>query len=269
MKFQEKQIKIKGNVVSYIDEGNSGKLPLILIHGFPFNKRMWKNQISVFKDQYRTLAYDVRGHGNSDPGKEEYTIPLFAKDLFLFMDALQIDRAIIGGLSMGGYIALNAVLQQPERIAALILCDSQCGPDTDQVRKGRMDTIDSIRQKGLDDYASNSITKLFSKTSLTSKTEEVAFIKQTILDTKIETICDTLMALAERKETCSGLPLIRVPVLIMVGEEDQITPPEAAQKMHQLISGAQLHIINDAGHVSNLENEESFNSQLELFLRGI
>lgn len=269
MTFQEKQINIKGNKVSYIDEGNSEKLPLILIHGFPFDKWMWRNQISAFKDQYRTLAYDVRGHGNSDPGEEKYTISLFAKDLFLFMDALQIDRAVIGGLSMGGYIALNAVLQQPERIAALVLCDSQCGPDTDQVRKGRMDTIDSVRQKGLDDYASNSIKKLFSKTSLTSKTEEVAFIKQTILGTRVETICDTLMALAERKETCSGLPSIRVPVLIMVGEDDQVTPPEGAQKMHQLIPNAQLHLINEAGHVSNLENEESFNFQLQLFLQGI
>lgn len=269
MKFQEKQITIKGNTVSYIDEGDSEKLPLILIHGFPFNKWMWRNQIGAFKDQNRTLAYDVRGHGSSATGKEKYTIPLFAKDLFLFMDALQIERAIIGGLSMGGYIALNAVSLQPERIAALALCDSQCGPDTAQVKKGRMDTIDSIREKGLDDYSNNSIKKLFSTTSLTSKTEEVAFIKQTILDTRAETICDTLMALAERKETCSGLPLIRVPVLIMVGEEDQVTPPEAAHKMHQLISGAQLHIIKDAGHVSNLENEESFNSRLQLFLQGI
>src|SRR5690349_7803128 len=124
MKFKENQIEVKGNQVAYIDEGNSLGEPLIFIHGFPFNKLMWENQVEVFKAHTRVLAYDVRGFGNSAPGSEECTLEQFALDLFHFMDALEIKRAILCGLSMGGYIALNALEQQPERLSGLILADT-------------------------------------------------------------------------------------------------------------------------------------------------
>ena len=132
-----------------------------------------------------------------------------------------------------------------------------------------MDTIASIEKKGLTDYAGESIKKLFSETSLATKTEEVSFIEYTILDTSKEAICNTLMALANRKETCSTLYLIEVPVLIIVGKEDQITTPEVAKKMHELIPQSMLQVIDHAGHLSNLENPESFNLYLRTFLKRV
>jgi len=269
MKFEQKHIQINDTAISYIDEGKDKGAPLIFIHGFPFNKLMWESQIDEFKKDYRVLAYDVRGHGNSETGMHEISINQFAKDLFLFMDALKIEKAIIGGLSMGGYIALNAIQQQPSRITALMLYNTQCLADSEEAKKKRMDTIKSIQEKGVAEYARNSVKKLFSKTSFENKKEEVAFIENTILDTSKESICSTLTALAERAETCSTLYLIDIPVLIMAGEEDQVISSETVQKMHDLFPSSVFHIVSHAGHLSNLENPESFNMHVKEFLKSV
>lgn len=269
MKYQEKKIQVEGNTVSFIDEGKPGGTPLIFIHGFPFDKWMWENQFDFFKEQYRVIAYDVRGHGNTSAGTDKFTMDKFVEDLFRFMDTLQIKKANICGLSMGGYIALNAIMKDRERIASLVLCDTQCSADSEEGIKKRMDTVASIREKGLVDYTKDSIMKLFSETSLVGNQEAVRFIEQTILHTSVATICNTLLALAGRKETCSSLHLIDIPVFIMVGEADQITPLAAAQKMQEGIPGSILQVIERAGHVSNLENPESFNRHLKKFLISI
>src|SRR6478735_4801063 len=213
LKFEEKDILIDGINVSYIDEGELENTVVIFIHGFPFNKWTWESQINALKEKYRVIAYDVRGHGKSIADTSEVSISQLADDLFLFMDALAIESAIICGLSMGGYIALNAVLAQPARIMALILCDTQCGADSDPVKKRRMDTIAVIQKKGLALYATDSIQKLFSGNSLVQMKAEVSLIKRMILQTPIPTIVNTLKALADRKETCSELSRINIPVM--------------------------------------------------------
>jgi 3-oxoadipate enol-lactonase len=269
MKFTEKKINAGKITTSYYDEGEHDAPCIIFIHGFPFNKAMWENQVNELKDQYRAIAYDVRGHGSSESGTQLFSMHQFAADLFSFMDALNIKRAVVCGLSMGGYIALNALQQQPDRIAALILADTQCAADSEEGRKKRMETIDAIRKNGLFEYASNSIKKLFTEWSLTSKKDEVRFIEQTILRTDAETICNTLQALADRKETCTVLPQVTIPVLILVGQDDQITPPEAAQKMHNLVTQSTLKEIDQAGHLTNLENPERFNQHIKSFLSSL
>lgn len=211
----------------------------------------------------------VRGHGNTGSGAGDFSIYQFAEDLFYFMDALQLQQAYICGLSMGGYVALTAMQQQPARITALILCDTQCDADSEEGKKKRMEVITFIRKNGLSEYTSNSLKKLFSETSLAHKKEEVRFIEQSILKTPAETICSTLLALAGRNETCSSLHAIKIPVLILVGKEDQLTPPKAAKKIHAQIPGAKLVVIEQAGHLTNLENPEHFNLHLRKFLSAL
>jgi 3-oxoadipate enol-lactonase len=269
MKFTEKKIWAGDVNVCYVDEGKREGVPLIFIHGFPFNRSMWEEQLNLLGKEHRVIAYDVRGHGGSNPGTQEFSVQLFTDDLFHFMDALKIERAILCGLSMGGYIALNAIHQQPSRIASLILCDTQCFADTDEAKEKRMKAIEHIREHGLKQYAKDSVDKLFSKTSLNTKKETVSYIQEIILSTPVETICNTLMALAGRKETCTGASLIRVPVLILVGEEDQVTPPETARKLQEFIPGASLRVLENAGHLSNLENPEIFNLHVQTFLGNV
>ncbi len=266
MKFEQKKIQAGDLTVSYLDEGTQPGVPVIFIHGFPFNKVTWEDQLDLLKDDYRVLAYDVRGHGDSNPGVEQFSIQQFVSDLFLFMDALYIKKAFVCGLSMGGYIALKAIQQDPDRIAGLILCDTQCAADTEEGKKKRSETIQAVQANGLKQYTEDSVEKLFSKTSLAEKKDIVSRIEGAILHTPVETITKTLLALAERAETCSSLHLIKIPVLIMVGEEDQITTPEAARKLHALIAHSELHVLEKAGHVSNLEATEKFNMHLQTFL---
>ncbi len=261
-----KEIEIKGNKVSYFDEGK-GETPIIFIHGFPFNKSMWKDQVTLLSADHRVVAYDVRGHGGSQAGVEEFTVDRFADDLFLLMDALSIDQAVVCGLSMGGYIVLNALSKQRERIAGLILADTQCAADTEEGKDKRRKTIAFIRKNGLKDYAEESMKNLFAPQSFTDKKEQVAFVKNMILHTDAETICKTLEALATRSETCSTLDRITIPAQVLVGAEDKVTPLAAAQKMHGLITGSQLHVIDGAGHMSNLENLTAFTEHIKAFLK--
>lgn len=262
---KERLINVNGNQVSYLDEGK-GKHVIVFIHGFPFNKWMWERQINLLKSDYRVIAYDVRGHGNSPGNSNEFSIPQFANDLLEFLNELKIEKVILCGLSMGGYIALHAIESYPEKISALILADTQCAADTDEAREKRMKAIASIEQNGLTQYAEDSVKNLFAPSSLENKKEEVALIKKSILDSLHPNVCKTLKALAGRKEKCSVIEKVKVPVLILVGEKDKVTPLVAATKMHELNKGSVLQIIPEAGHISNLENTEEFNKQLQAFV---
>lgn len=269
MQFTEKEITVKGNRVCYFDEGMQDGPSLLFIHGFPFNKEMWKKQLTAFAETHRVIAYDVRGHGGSAPGSVEFSVAQFADDLILFMDVMDLDKAAICGLSMGGYIAMNVIEKNHERLSALILCDTQCNADSTEAREKRMKTIASIRLNGLKKYADEMVNNLFAPASLNTMPEEVSFIKDSILHTNPDSVCKTLQALANRKDSCADLAKTKIPVLIMVGREDKITPPEAAKKMHELIPGSAFEIIDGAAHLSNLENTEIFNARLLEFLKEL
>lgn len=263
------KLTINNLAVSYDDEGPNDAPVIIFIHGFPFNKSMWKEQIEALKESYRTIAYDVRGHGNTETGEDEFSIDLFAGDLVSLMDILKIDKAIICGLSMGGYIALNAVEKYPERIDALILSNTQCIADTAEGKEKRMKTIQSIKENGVEKYADESLKNFFIPSSFSVKQKIVEEVKHMIVNTPQQTLYNTLQALANRKETCTHLENIKIPVLVIVGKEDIITPPAMAMQMHKSIKKSSMFILDHAGHLSNIENQNEFNSQLRLFLDSV
>jgi len=259
-------ITINNLTVSYSDHGPDDAPVIIFIHGFPLNKSMWNIQVEALKENYRVIAYDIRGHGNSDPGIDEFSIELFVIDLLRLMEKLRIEKSILCGLSLGGYIALNAVLKHPDRFDGLILNDTQCIADTPEIKENRCNAIISIKEKGVEQYADEIIKKLFAQETFTKNKNVVDAVKEMIISTQKQSLCNTLHALAERKETCDQLPEINIPVLIMVGEEDKITPIAAAQQMHEKILNSKLEIIQQAGHLSNLENPTAFNTHLVNFL---
>lgn len=262
-------ISVNNLDVSYNDNELEGVPVLIFIHGFPFNKSMWNRQMNELKDDFRVIAYDIRGHGNTDNGNADFSIELFARDLIGFMDALKVDKVILCGLSMGGYISLNAITNFPERFNALILCDTNCIADTPEAYERRLKSIDSIKENGMEWYADASIKNLFAPESISTKLAEIESVKEMILNTSQQSIFNTLLALSNRKETCSKLEQIKVPVLILVGKEDKIAPPEAAQLMHKSLKDSLLRIIGHAGHVSNIENPVVFNLQLRKFVEMV
>ncbi|HEV8270324.1 MAG TPA: alpha/beta fold hydrolase [Chitinophagaceae bacterium] len=262
-------ITINNLMVSYSDHGPDDAPVIIFIHGFPLNRSMWDMQAEALKENYRVVAYDLRGHGNSDPGIDDFFIELFVNDLLRFTEKLGIEKSILCGLSLGGYIALNAILKYPERFDGLILNDTQCIADTPEIKENRCTAIIRIKEKGVEQYADEIIKNLFAPESLIKKENVIAEVKEMIINTPKQTLCNTLHALAERKETCSRLQEINIPVLIMVGKEDKITPIAAAQQMHEKILNSKLEIIQHAGHLSNLENPAAFNTHLVKFLEFV
>lgn len=266
MDYSVKNLVINNCGISYIDEGPENGKIILFVHGFPFNKFMWKRQVEVLKATCRVIAYDVRGHGNSGAGSEEFSIDLFVRDLIGLMDALSIEKVCLCGLSMGGYIALNAAVNHPGRFSSLVLCDTTCVADSPEGKEKRMKAIENIETNGVETYAVESIRKLFSPDSLSERRDDVAVIKEMIMNTSTVVLGKTLRALAGREETCGRLKEIDAPVLVMAGEEDTITPPSAAMQIHEQIKGSSLHIVEKAGHISNMENPISFNHRLMQFV---
>ena len=260
------KLQVQDITVSYTDTGAHQRPAIVFIHGFPFNKSMWEPQVRALKAACRVLAYDVRGHGNTDAGREEFSIETFAKDLIAFLDALELEQVTLCGLSMGGYIALKALISYPERFNALILSDTQCVADTAEGRKKRMQTIEKIKKHGVEKYEEESLPNLFAPATLVSGNPHVRKIQEMICSTSRHTLSDTLLALANREETCTALSSIHVPTLILVGQEDKITPPSAARFMSERIEGSRLFEIEGAGHLPNLENTDEFNKKTLDFL---
>jgi len=268
IKGKDINITVDGLTICYDDLG-VGQIPVLFIHGFPFDKSMWQPQVDYLKSSHRVIAYDLRGFGKSSADKEEASMRLFADDLIKFMDALAIDRAVVCGLSMGGYILLNAIQRFPKKFAAIILSGAQCIADNKEVKEKRNKTIQQIKAGGLNDFAEGFIKNTFCKDSLTDKKEVVGRIKKVILSTAPSTITGTLTALAERYATCSFLTDISVPALILCGNEDVITPLAQSEFMQSKIKNSTLHSIDKAGHLSNLEQPDKFNNLVNNFISGL
>ena len=254
--------------LSYDDIG-SGDMPIIFLHGYPFDKTMWEGQLQFLRSSYRVIALDIRGFGASRDEQSLLSIDLFADDVITFMNKLEIEKAIICGLSMGGFIALNAIARFPDRFEALILCDTQCIADTAEVKAKRYKTIDEIKANGPDDFNEGFIKSVFHKDSLIQMPEIVEAVRNVVFSNSQQIIINGLIALAERSETCTTLGRIAVPTLIICGREDVVTPLPQSDYMHEHIKGSLLRIIENAGHVSNLEHQYEFNKILFDFLTSL
>lgn len=269
-KISGSNISIDANeiIISYNDLG-AGRIPIIFIHGFPFDKSTWQPQMDFLKATHRVIAYDIRGFGKSTLGDEKLSISLFADDLIKFMDMLQIPKAIVCGLSMGGYILLNAVHRYPARFAGLVLADTQCAADLPESRLKRKHAIENIEANGLDEFVANFISSALSKSFLETNLEWPKKVESIMKSSSVEAVTQTLNAMAIRWETCSTLGGINVPTLILCGEEDAITPPAKSKYMNAEIANSELKIIESAGHLSNIEQPIQFNNYLHNFISAI
>ncbi|MDP2176350.1 MAG: alpha/beta hydrolase [Bacteroidota bacterium] len=254
--------------LSYDDIGE-GMVPIIFLHGYPFDKNMWQGQLDFLKESFRLIACDIRGFGQSKDEVSPLSIDKFANDLLLFMDKLSIEKAIICGLSMGGFIALNAIKRFPDRFVSLVLCDTQCIADSSEVKAKRYQIIKEIDIDGAEKFNEGFIKSVFCKDSFENKTELVDQLRNVVFANSEHIIKQGLVALAERFETCSSLNEISIPTLIICGREDEVTPLAQSEMMNASIDLAKLRVIENAGHVSNLEQPEIFNKHLLNFLKTL
>ena len=258
------QIRIDDFQMAYTDTG-LGR-PIVLIHGYPFNRTLWNEQVAALSSSYRVIVPDLRGFGESEASEGTATMNRMAQDVAELMDHLEIPQAVIAGLSMGGYVALAFYKQFPSRVRALVLADTRAQADTEEAKQTRAQHAEKALAEGMAGIADAMLPNLLSPDTVSKRPEIVKGVRDMMLKTKPEGAAAALRGMAERDDQTSLLSNITVPTLILVGAEDAITPAADSEKMHEAISTSSLVVLENAGHVSNLEQTEEFNQTLMAFL---
>lgn len=227
--------------------------PLILLHAFPFDRRMWSVNAPALAGRFRVITPDLRGFGEA-PAGGPYSIADLADDVAALMDALGLSRASIGGLSMGGYVALAFAARHGARLEGLILADTKAGPDSPEARRGRDEAIALVTAQSVDAYLERQLPKLLSaRASDTLRATTRALAKQTP-----DAVIAGLVAMRDRPDRRLELPRIACPTLVVVGSADVLTPPSEAAAMASAIPGARLVELPGAGHLASLEEPSAF-----------
>lgn len=238
-------------------------LPLLLLHGFPLDHGMWARQ-EPLAEQLRLIVPDQRGFGGSmGPGPE--SIEQLADDAVALLDALHVaGPAVVCGLSMGGYVAQHVAARHPDRVAALILVDTRLEADTPEVRAGRVDLAAKVGRLGQSLVADAMIPRLLAgspEAKAAARRSEIASeLRRMIVSQPVATIQAALAALGARPDMTDAMRSLRVPALLVVGAEDELTPPACMEQAEQVIPDARLLIVPRAGHMTPLESPGVFNA---------
>lgn len=249
--------------------GSAGAPPVLLIHAFPLDAAMWRQQLESLGDEFHLAAYDIRGFGRSDPGDGQYTMELFVDDLLAVLDALEWKRAVLCGLSMGGYIALRVAEREPDRLLGLVLCDTRSAADDDAGKLRRAAAIGAVKRDGVKAWAAGAVPALFGPTTRRENSRLVEVTVTLAAANPALAVCGAQLAMAGRTDTTGVLERLRVPALVVVGEEDALTPPDVARDMCRRIPEGKIRVLPGAGHLSSLERPGAFNEALRGYLRAL
>lgn len=261
--------KIDNNATIEYDETGQGS-PVVLLHAFPLSRAMWRPQVEALSDDYRIITPDLRGFGGSSPFDGEPSIERMADDIAALLDYLGISEPVVlGGLSMGGYVALNFVRKYPQRLRALILADTRAEPDTAEGKAKRNEMIQLAETEHAAGIIEKMLPNLTGATTRESRADVVNEVKRIATAQSDAGIINGLRALRDRADAEPWLNNIDVPALIVFGEEDTITPLSMAEKLRDNIRQSQLVTIPAAGHLSNLEQPKLFTAAVRQFLQEI
>lgn len=251
------------------EEHGKGK-PFVLLHAFPLSNKMWQPQIEALTAaNCRLILPDLRGFGESHSFSDINTMEDMAQDIAELLETLKIERAIVGGLSMGGYITFNFLKKFPEKIAALVFCDTNSGSDSEETRESRFNLIEQIETEGAQALIDEMLPKLICENTKQNKKDLVEKIEEMFKKVNPQAAIAALRGMAERKDRTDLLNKISVPTLLIFGREDKVTNLETAEKMSGAILNSKLVTIENAGHYSNLEQPEIFNEALVEFVKTI
>lgn len=256
---------LDGIKLGYEETGRGDGLPVIFLHGFPHRRALWASQLAGLSSHARCIAVDLRGFGESTVSPP-YSMDQYADDVAAFMDALRIERAMICGLSMGGYIAFSMWRRHRARVHSLVLADTKATADSEEGREKRRAMAQLARDRGSVAVADALIPVMVGKHTRESSPQVVDMVYRMLASANVAGVVGALEALRERPDSTATLPTIDVLTLIIVGEDDELTPLSDAEAMHRTIYGSRLRVLARAGHVSNVERPGAFNQVLGEFL---
>jgi len=244
------------------DHGPSDQNPVVFLHAFPLHSGMWEDARLALGETTRVMGFDVRGLGESPLGENACLLEHWVDDLFAVLDEHHAQKATLVGLSLGGYIALRAIERQPERISGLFLADTQAAADTNQAKEKRAAGIRQLEAHGVAPYVEGFLKGALAPSTLENRPEIVERCRALTIEQSVQGLTAALVGLATRGDCSESLSRIAVPTRVVVGAHDAITSVATMRAMAEQIPNADLHVIPDAGHLSNLENPEAFNRLL-------
>lgn len=256
-----------GSAIAYDLQGEGP--PVLFLHAFPLGLAMWDGQAAALRATHQVIRFDGRGFGGSPAGDGLLSMERIADDAAALLDHLGVGQAAVCGLSMGGYAAFAMVRRHPDRLRALVLADTKAPADTAEGRQGRATLAEKVLREGAAVAADALVPKLLGETTKRERPQVAARVRETILGNAPRGIANALGGLAARADSTGTLREIRVPTLILCGDEDALTPPADAEAMQRGIAGSRLVLLPRAGHLSNLEEPDGFNRALREFLAEV
>lgn len=256
-------------LLAYTDQGTGPVV--VLLHGFPLSRAMWDAQVRTLAASHRVLAPDLRGHGESPAPDGVYTMEQMADDVAELLDRLGVaEPVVLGGLSMGGYVSLAFALKHPGRLKALILTDTRAAADTPEAARLREQTAQAVLRDGrTTTVVETMIPRLFARSTLRGRPTLVSAMQEVMERTSPSGVAGALRGMACRPDRRGQLGEIAAPTLVVVGEEDVISPPEEARAIAEALPNGRLAVIPGAGHMAPYEDPEAFNAAVLAFLKDL
>ncbi|MFF7263179.1 alpha/beta fold hydrolase [Streptomyces sp. NPDC008159] len=251
--------------LAYEDKGEASPsaLPLVLVHGHPFDRTMWRPQLTAFAASRRVIAPDLRGYGASPVVPGLTPLSVFAEDIAALLDDLGVRDVVLAGLSMGGQIAMEYYRLFPDRVRGLVLADTFPTAETEEGRRARNAMADRLLREGMGGYADEVLYRMVAPYA---DAEVAAQVHRMMTATDPEGAAAALRGRAERPDYNDLLTRVSVPALVVVGADDEYTPVSDAEAMHAALPDSVLQVIDGAAHLPNLERPDAFNKALEDFL---
>lgn len=240
-------------------------LPVLMIHGFPFDRTIWKSQVAALSSDYRVITPDLRGHGQTPASDGVYTMDLLAHDVLALLDELGVERAVWVGHSMGGYLSMAALRLAPERLMGLALVATHPHADSEDRRIQRIQSAESALENGSANIALSMMSMLFA-TNTDPKSPTARGVYDIMIEASPEGLNGALRGMAERPESVATLQALSIPALVIAGAEDQIVDVAVAEKMAAMIPQAELVVVPEAGHMVMVEQPDATNEALRRFL---
>lgn len=252
--------------IAYDDVGSG--LPVVFLHAFPLNRTMWDPQVGALIAECRCIAIDLRGLGESK-GEAPYTVDRYADDVAGVLDTLQIERAVIVGLSLGGYVAFAFWRRHRDRVRALVLADTRATADDAETVARREQLLEVAMTQGPGAVANLQIAGLVGKTTRDKRPDIYDATHRMIAQAPLEGIIGGIEAMLARPDSTATCATIDVPTLIVAGDEDVLTGPKEAARLAESIQGSRMEILKGAGHLTNVEKPAAFNTVLSEFLASL
>ena len=260
-------IKLNEINVDYRDQGTG--MPVVFLHAFPLNQQMWSGQLDILQNRCRTISLDFRGFGGSASSEGPVLMDQMASDVRDLLSAIGVHRIVLVGLSMGGYVSLAFYRLYRDIVRAIVLADTRATADTPEGKERRNKFADKVEREGVSSITDEMLSALLGHTSLERRPSVVQRVRAMIESNSVTGVAGAQRGMAARPDSTDLLLNMSLPVLVVSGAEDKLTPTAEMESLHRAIKGSRLTVIEDAGHLSNIECPDEFNAALIDFIEMI